>query len=159
MSTNGSTSLGVRTLTTAGLVAVVAALVLGILGMHGLGQHGPMSHRDQPVTAVVSVDPHAAHPAPDHTPVAIDTSRTHATSTSGFGTSPDDHGSVGDMVMLCVAMLLAAVAGVLLTLRIVRFAHHAPLSLRPLFRVPTFPATARAGTGPPAVWEFCVVRC
>ncbi len=73
--------------------------------------------------------------------------------------SPIDHESAGDMVMLCVAMLFAAAAVVLLTLRLVRFAHRAPLSLRPLFRVPTFPANARVGTGPPAVWEFSVVRC
>ena len=124
MSTNGATGLGVRTLTTAGLVVV---------------------------------DPHVNHPAPDHPPLAAGTTGT--TAEAGWGSRPDDHGSAGDMMMLCAAMLLAAAAGVLLAVRLVRIAHGVPLGLRPLFRVPTLPATARAGTGPPAVWEFSVVRC
>jgi hypothetical protein len=63
------------------------------------------------------------------------------------------------MVMLCAAMLLAAAAGLLLVRRLVRVASRPPASLRPAVRVPSLVATARAWTGPPAVWEFSVVRC
>ena len=156
MSANGPTSHGARTLTAAGLVAVVGALVLGILGMHGLHQHGATTPGSQPV-ASVSADPHAHHPAPDHTPIATDTAG--ISSAPVVGSLSDDRESAGDMVMLCVAMLLAAAVGVLLGLRLRLIAHRAPLSLMPVVRVPTFPATARAGTGPPAAWKFSVVRC
>lgn len=173
MPANGLTSLRVRTLTTGGLIAVVGALGLGILGMHGLTQHGasPVPASRQSVAAV-SVDPHAAHPAPHHKPVATETGTQTSTETStgaaasaspaaspGSGASSPTHGSASDIVRLCGAMLLAAAAGLLLALRLVQFGHLAPASLRPLFRVPAFPATARAGTGPPPVWEFSVVRC
>jgi hypothetical protein len=140
VSTNVSTSRGVRSLTAAGLAAVVAALVLGILGMHALSQHGAAAHGTQPVATAVA-DYHASHPAPDHTPVAT------------------DQGSGPDMAMLCVAMLLTAAVGVLLALHLMRVVHRAPLSLLPAVRVATFRATARGGTGPPAVSEFSVVRC
>lgn len=156
VSTSGSTTLGVRTLTTAGLGVVVAALVLGIVGMHGLSQHGVVSDDTLPVAAM-NVEPHASHPAPDHAPIAVEAGA--SPTKVGIGPPPDDHGSDGDMVMLCVAMLLAVAVTVLLRVRLARVAHRTPLGLRPLFRVPTFPATTRAGTGPPAVWEFSVVRC
>ena len=156
MSTNGSTSRGLGSLTAAGLVAVVAALVLGILGMHGLSQHGATAHAG-PQVAAVAADPHASHPAPDHTPIAAGAASDSRAPT--LGASPSDHGSGADMVMLCAAMLLAAAIGVLIVLRLLRVVHRAPLSLVPAVRVPTFSATARAGTGPPAVWEFSVVRC
>lgn len=138
--------------TAAGLVGVVAALVLGILGMHSLAQHGaapaPGHHQTSTPTGV---DPHAAHPPPDHEPIATGA----APSSPGHA----DHGSMSDTVMLCAAMLLAAAAGLLPALGLVRIAHVAPLSLRPLFRLPVLHATARAGTGPPSLWELSVNRC
>lgn len=161
MGTANASSLGVRTLTTTGLVAVIGALVLGILGMHGLSQHGatPPGSTHAPAAAV-TVDPHAAHPAPDHTPVAAESGAATAAGASGPAAAAQDHSGVAsDMVMLCAAMLLAAAAGVLLALRLLRVALRTPLSLRPLVRVPAFAATARARTGPPAAWEFSVVRC
>src|ERR687897_13466 len=156
MPTSASTSPGVRTLTTAGLGAVVGALVLGILGMHSLGQHSPTTHDTHRVVASATVDPHASHP--DHAPVTVGAART-TVGDGGLGPSSDDHEPAVDMVMFCAAMLLAAAAGVLLTLRLVRPGHRAPLSLRLLFRALAIAATARAGTGPPAVWGFSVVRC
>lgn len=160
MSTNGSTSRGVRTLTAAGLVAVVGALVLGILGMHGLTQHGAApAHSSHPPVAAVSADPHAAHPAPDHQPVTTEAAQSAPAATPTGPGSSNDHGTGSDMVMLCAAMLLAAAAGVLLGLRRLRGTVRTPRSLRPLLRLPAFAATARVGTGPPGVWEFSVVRC
>lgn len=157
MSTNGPTGRGVRSLTTAGLVAVVAALVLGILGMHGLGQHGATGHGSQ-LAAAASADPHASHPAPDDGPLATDAASTAARGPAA-GAMSDGHGSGADMAMLCVAMLLTAAVGVLLALRLMRLVRRAPPALLPATHVLTLPATARAGTGPPAVWEFSVVRC
>lgn len=151
----GATSRGVRTLTTAGLAAVVAFLVLGILGMHGLGPPGATTHTVRPIAAA-SLDPHANHPAPDHTPVTTDAA---GTGVGGLPATPVDDESAREMVMVCAAMLLAAAVGALVALRLVRFAYRAPLSLIPAMRVPAFPVTSRAGTGPPAVWEFSVVRC
>jgi hypothetical protein len=156
-------SVGGGTLTTAGLVAVIGALVFGILGMHGLSQHGATPAPSTPGSiAVVAGDPHAAHPAPDHKPVAVETSAAAVADSadSASAAAADNHpGVASDMVMLCAAMILAAAAGVLLALRLLRVPFRAPSSLRLLMRVPELAATARAGTGPPPAWEFSVVRC
>ena len=61
--------------------------------------------------------------------------------------------------MTCVAMLLTAAVGLVLTLRLMRIAHLVPLTLLPGVRALAFSATARGRTGPPAEWEFSVVRC
>lgn len=135
--------------------------MLGILGMHGLSQHGatPAGSTPGSITAV-SVDPHAAHPAPDHAPVAAGSGASTLVDANAAGSAADHHpGTASDMVMLCAAMILLTAAGVLLARRLLRVAFRPPLSLRPQVRVPAFAATARCGTGPPAVWEFSVVRC
>jgi hypothetical protein len=160
VSTNASSSLGVRMVTAAGLVVVVGALVLGILGMHGLGGHGAATHGNLPPVAAVTVDPHAGHAAPDRSTVTTGTIGTPLLpADGGLSSSPDDHGSSRDVVMLCAAMVLAGAVGVLLALRLQPFGRLAPLHLRAPVRGSTLPATARQGTGPPAVWEFSVVRC
>lgn len=151
------------------LAGLVAALVLGILGMHALATHGTPA----PATAAASStttngmrstsgtgthdaamasggshEPHA-HPAADvqSSPVA-----------SVDGTPAGSSHHMNTMVMLCVAMLAAA-ALTLLVLLAVRI-------LRPLLPAAFLPAAVRERTrqwvrhtGPPAVWKFSVIRC
>ena len=160
MPTNGFTGPGGRTLkATAGLVAVIGAIVLGILGMHGLSQHASMPGRSnlQPIAATGVSDAHAAHASMSHAATAMPAT---ATGDSGAkGTAGDQGGSVGDKAMLCAAMLLAAAAGVLLVLRLRRLSRGTLLAITQLPRAVTALVSSRLGTGPPAVWEFSVIRC
>ena len=149
---------GVRTLTTAGLVGVVGAIVLGILGMHGLSQHGAMpSHADrQLVTVAPGTSAHTEHVAMNHSGhAAVAGGQTGATAVA----AGDEGGSVVHMAMLCAAMVLAAAAGVLLVLRLWRLAHATVLGLKARVQAVRTFASDRLATGPPAVWEFSVVRC
>jgi hypothetical protein len=144
------------------LAALVAALVLGILGMHSLAIHGtPAGFSASP--GVPSMAGGAAG--------ASDSSRAHASKTddvglltgkvSGDGSMQGSgHGS-GDgmsMLMLC-AVMLAAAALTVLVLLVVGI-------VRPLLPGAFHPAAVRAralqwvrGTGPPHEWHFSVIRC
>ena len=158
MSRNGPTGPGVRTPTTAGLVAVVGAIVLGILGMHGLSQHGAMpSHADhQLVAAAHGTSAHTEHVAMNHRGHAAVAGDPTGATTVAVG---NEGGSVGHMAMLCAAMVLAAAAGVLLVLRLRRLARATVLRLEARVQTVRTFASDRLATGPPAVWEFSVVRC
>jgi hypothetical protein len=145
------------------LAALVAALVVGILGMHALASHGAPAApaaassamsmpgvADVREAAMTSGDSHGARP---HDASAAQPSG-HASSDSGSGSG---HGMAG-MVLLCVVMLAAAG----LTLLAVFAAGH----LRRLLPTAFMPAAAREralqwsrGTGPPHEWQFSVIRC
>ena len=131
-----------------GLVpAYVAAVVLGILGMHALAQHCPApSHL---VTAGTTSTEHAGHQvAAAVAPVAELATRDRVTEPHG--------GGVGDLLMLCAAMLLGAGAALVLVLRRrAAWTARLPVLRRHLWRAPT----ALAGTGPPASLAFAVIRC
>jgi hypothetical protein len=139
------------------LPACLAAIVLGILGMHGLSRHGAMpSHADpRPVAAVTAeTGTHGGQAAMND--AATVTSNQIGTVTLAAG---DTGGSAGHIAVLCAAMVLAAAAGVLLVLRLRRLAHGTVRNLRArLLAVRTF-VVHRLDNGPPAVWEFSVVRC
>ncbi len=76
---------------------------------------------------------------------------------AGVAGSSNGH-DMGNMVMLCAAMLAAAGALLLLTVGFRRTSRSwTPLSAAPASI--TRWATARTATGPPPVWEFSVVRC
>ena len=138
-----------------GLAALVAALVLGILGMHALGAGAHAATPDASgltgLTGMSAMDVMTGMADPvattdqDHGPL-------HAS-----GHAPLPHH--GGMVMLCALMLAGAAVWLLLLL--VQRRLRGPLlppALQPA------PALLRAGrwvrdTGPPAVWEFSVVRC
>ena len=147
------------------LAALGVALVVGIVGMHGLASHGP---RADPTavsdtmsmtgatsaqrSAMPSGGSHEGHErsAKPHTANA-------ATGTAADPGSGSSHDLAG-MVMLCVVMLAAA-ALTLLVLLAVR-------TVRPLLPAAFHPAAAPAralqwvrGTGPPHVWAFSVIRC
>jgi hypothetical protein len=156
VASHGRADHGIRALLmTAGLSAVVAAIVLGILGMHGLA-HDPMSMSGASHSAAVAtVVDSTGH---DMTTTVIDPV---SASTPGGTVAevPAPAHSMGDMVMLCAAMLLAVAVGILLALRLRQRAPSVPISLRPRPPNHAFPVTARIGIGPPAVWRFSVVRC
>lgn len=156
MQPNGSTSSGVRALSTAPIAAVVGAVVLGILGMHGLSQHGAMpSHVDgQTVAATTSTDSHAGHAASNAAAtVTINQIEIMTTTTGNAG------GSAGHVAVLCAAMVLAAAAGVLLVLRLRRPAPSTALRVKSDIHAVRHLVSNYMDTGPPAVWEFSVVRC
>ena len=146
------------------LATLVAALVMGILGMHALASHGTpaaataltdASAMSMPGTnsahhaALTSAEVHEVHPCV-----------VTATGTSMSGVGPDsgsEHG-IASMVMLCVVMLAAA-APTWLVLLVAGV-------LRPLLPAAFWPAAApqRAlrrlrGAGPPSAWQFSVIRC
>lgn len=147
----------------AGPVRLAAALVvvLGIFGMHALTHHGT-SHPPAP-EGVGAASAHATHDmggtaqsaAP--TLVAQDVTGIGIGSGSGFGSGPKQ--VLGDMVMLCVVILV--VAGTMLGLltsirrrpRLWAFLPSAVGTVRPLRWL------ERVDSGPPHVWQFSVIRC
>ena len=156
MASHGRADHGIRTpLMAAGLSAVVAAIVLGILGMHGLA-HNPMQMTGASHSATVGVSVEAT----GHSMATMALVPASASSSEGAVVEiPAPFNSMGDMVMLCAVMLLVIAAGILLALRLKQHIPSIPISIRPRPGNNTFPVTARAGTGLPAEWEFSVVRC
>jgi hypothetical protein len=138
----------------AALAALVAALVVGILGMHALTLHGPPSS-----------EPYAAAPAAPAAPAAdhgAGHGNVHEPATSAPVGSAPDHGAgqhSDHLVMLCAAMLAVAALLLLagLLVRTVR-----PVRLLGAFAPLALAATARSwvrATGPPPAWQFSVIRC
>ena len=147
------------------LVPAVLAVVLGILGMHGLSTHGATA-----ATAVGAplVDAAPAAAAEDATGHPIDHaaghptghSSVHPTSHSSGHADQHGHGGAESAAMLCVAMLVGAAAAVVTLL--VRRSWPAPTraAQAPWARLShPRPARLRIGTGPPVAWRFSVVRC
>lgn len=143
------------------LAAVVASIVLGIIGMHALSTHGVMgmgstdhSTMTGPATSPMTV---VHGDVPDGT-VTSPSSEAFAGIASTAPDSGDGH-HMGTMVMLCLAMLAATAAALLLLLVGLRrrprmWAHRPAIPTTVIKRV-----TARHGTGPPYVWQFSVIRC
>uniref|UniRef100_UPI003137DF1A hypothetical protein n=1 Tax=Nocardioides psychrotolerans TaxID=1005945 RepID=UPI003137DF1A len=145
------------------LAAFVAALVIGILGMHALATHGttPATASASSVTVTGGMPAHEttasgdSHHGQAHAVTsAVSTSAADNEADTGSGSGHD----MGAMATLCVVMLAAAALTlvVLLAVRIVR----------PLLPAAFHPAAAPAralpwvrGTGPPHVWAFSVIRC
>jgi hypothetical protein len=150
------------------LAVLVAALILGIVGMHALVGHGtpatsaalPSTTSMAGMTSGTAVDPPAqgGHSSRAHDSQAND-GGTHTSQV--FGDSGDEgpgHGDGMSTLMLCAAVL-TAVALTLLTLLIAGV-------FRPLLPAVFAPAALRArplqwvrGTGPPHEWQFSVIRC
>lgn len=159
------------------LAALVAALVLGILGMHALASHGTPATIDASpgMTTTTSVAGLMAGGAADRSSESWQAGAAHAddsamqTHASGeLGSQAAGHGAAegsghgsGDamsMLMLC-AVMLAAAALTLLVLLVLGV-------LRPLLPAAFSPAGVHAqarqwvrGTSPPYEWQFSVIRC
>ncbi len=135
------------------LLALLAAITIGIVAIHGFTRHGAMPVHDA-----------AHHQAETGTPmghtvtepaVALMSAEVD-TSVAALGSSGR---STGEMLMLCAAMLLVAAASALLVVRLRRLASAGGLSVDRLLPGAARLLPARVGTGPPYVWEFSVVRC
>lgn len=141
------------------LAAVVASIVLGIIGMHALSTHGVMGTTDHStMTSPVAAPVAAAHADMSGASDASSTKAVHAGVSSMAPKKGDGH-SLGSMVMLCFAMLAATAGAVLLLLlglqRAPRVWAHRPTAPTTITKW----VTARLGTGPPYVWQFSVIRC
>ena len=143
-----------------GLVpAYLAAIILGIVGMHVLMQHCPTpAHAMSATSSTAAMSPHVGAHTGEHVVAAIAgpaSAGAHA-SVSFVEATGQPGGSLGDMLMLCAAMLLGA--GALLTLLLTRRAPR-PIGL-PRLRPTTWrPLLTLAGTGPPPTLAFTVIRC
>lgn len=141
------------------LAAVVASVVLGIIGMHALSTHGVIGSTDHSTMT----SPLSGPTTGVHGDVSADALASPASDAGAgiAGTAPgggDGH-HMGTMVMLCFAML-AATAGALLLLLLGLHRRPRVWAHRPA--VPTTVTqwvTARHATGPPYVWQFSVIRC
>lgn len=144
-------------------LGAVLAIVLGILGMHALSHHGTTHAEPTPRIASTLSDSlvdgaatghahHRSEATPDSTP-ATDIQAAD----SGDAGGPNH--SLGDMLMLCVAMLAAA--GTMLGL--LAFIRRVPrlwAMLRPAAtHVRPTSWLNPTGSGPPPVWQFSVIRC
>lgn len=147
------------------LAVLVAALVLGILGMHALVSHGnPTTSDASPgMTSMVGMPSGIASSAADR---GDDSSRVHASEAdagglhTGHGAAQGSGHSSNDamsMLLLCAVMLTVAFALVALLVAGI---------FRPLLPAAFRPAVVRTralqwvrGTGPPHEWQFSVVRC
>lgn len=110
-----------------------AALLGGVFAMHGLSTHGVGPTGDAPLVAM------------EHSPGA-----NHEAMPVGH---PMPDGGHAGMVMLCLAILIAAIVVTWLD----RFLRRRPLQTVPLLRVGFLP---RPGTThPPPLAHFSVVRC
>lgn len=132
------------------LLLGVAAIVLGILGMHGLSVQGAAADPAHPVATTAAHS--EAHPGGAHPEGA-----------QSEGVPGPHHGGgshdMGSMVMLCAAMLAAAAAG-LLALRALRRGFPPSWTIARSTPGPRAPAWfTPVGTGPPPVWRFSVIRC
>jgi len=158
----------VRAETRTALAALVGALVVGILGMHALANHGtpaPVAAAASAATSNTASSTAMARTSSHDVAMASGTSHDghdHAAAVSspagtGHSTGHGTH-DMTSMVMLCVVMLAAA-ALTLLALLAARI-------LRPLLPATFLPAAVREralpwvhGTGPPHEWQFSVIRC
>ena len=141
------------------LAPAVVAIVLGILGMHGIDAHGVTMHG-----AVAHAEAATSMVMPVHDPDPVEGGEAHSTphpETSAAGHNSGDAGGMGGMGMLCVAMLAGAAAALLAFL--VRRGSRPKVwaVLKPARRGwhPAPPHMWRIGTGPPSVWRFSVIRC
>lgn len=139
-------------LTLAGL-----ALVLGLLGMHTLALHGVSGeHAADGGDGATSSGPsaHAGHQVLDRrAPTGAEHTRVAA------GDDRSGHGT-GHAMMLCVAMIAAAAGAVLLQLLLRRVPRSRwRVGPRRVGAPARGLAPERLATGPPAVWEFSVIRC
>ena len=145
--------------------ALLAAVILGILGMHALARHDAMPpggtvDRPSAGAAVTLMPMGHAHRAGGtvasaDAPVAGPTSPAVGTSVR---TVEPPGSAMSTMLVLCAAMLLTA-GGALLVLRLRRLVGTGGLPLAPPRRPLVTRLAARVGTGPPYVWEYSVVRC
>ena len=136
--------------------AYVAAIVLGILGMHALAQHCPAPSGELPrvgsSVSSTSMPLQHAHHAATVAGIAVEAGAKVLVSIA-----PDLGGSLDDLLMLCAAILVGA--GATLALRRRNRGSPIGLSLSRLRLALLQPAWFPAATGPPPALAFAVIRC
>ena len=145
------------------LATLVAAVVLGILGMHALASHGTPATSDAPpgTTSMAGMAADVSHQAGHssrHASEGNDVGTHNGQVSSRSSGEGSGHGDAMSMLMLCVVVLTAAA----LTLLVLLIVGIAP----PLLPASFHPAALRAramqtarGTGPPPEWQYSVIRC
>jgi hypothetical protein len=144
------------------VAALVAALVVGILGMHALASHGTAASPTASLSmtgmssaheaAMASGDSHDGHADAAHAQPSMAAAGTGTDSGSGSGHD------MANMVMLCVVMLAAAALALLVLLAVGLVRPVLPATFQPA-AVRTQALRWLRGTGPPYVWQFSVIRC
>jgi hypothetical protein len=128
------------------LLAGVAAVLVGILGMHAVTMHasGHASGHDMAMSGdtadVVAMPPMDVASVEDAAP------------------APGDEHGPGGMVMLCLYMLGVVVGALLLLLALRRGPRGSAVLGRLRTRARPAPDSL-PGAGPPPVWSFSVIRC
>jgi hypothetical protein len=141
------------------VVGQLAAVILGILGMHTLVQHCPVpAHAMQATGAMTSMGLATAAEIHDHAVKDSDASRAELPSVVGAVVTGAASGSLGDLLMLCAAMMLGAGAVLSLALRRCRAPAHRVLS-RPSVARPRQSVLRLIRAGPPPIMAFSVIRC
>ena len=147
---SGAASLSLRL-----IPAYVAAIVLGILGMHALAQHCPAPSGESPlIGASISPGMPLEHA---HLAAAAAGTAVEAAPKALVAITADLGGGLDDLLMLCAAMLVGAGATLALLLR--KQGSAIGLSLRRLRDSVPQPAWLPTATGPPAALAFAVIRC
>ena len=137
------------------LPAYLAAIVLGILGMHALVQHCPAPSGEQPlIGAPISPGLPGQHA---HHAVAAAGSAIEAGPKAMVSITADLGGWLDDLLMLCAAMLVGAGATLALWLR--KRGIGIGLLVSRLRDAAPQPAWLPTATGPPFALSFAVVRC
>jgi hypothetical protein len=154
------------------LVVLVAALALGILGMHAVASHGSPATNDATpgMTSMTGATVDEADQATGSSRVNADKANDAGTQAqvSALGSQADGHGSAQDsghgsgdamsMLMLCAVMLAAAALTLLVLLIIGIVRQRLPGAFHPA-AVPARALRLVHGTGPPYEWQFSVIRC
>jgi hypothetical protein len=142
------------------VVGQLAAVILGILGMHTLVQHCPApAHAMQATGAMTSMGVATAAEVHDHAVQDSGASGAELPSVVGAAVTGGASGSLGDMLMLCAAMLLGAGALLSLGLRRCRAPAHRVLPGDPSVARPRQSVLRLVRAGPPPIMAFSVIRC
>ena len=132
------------------IAASVAAVVLGILGMHAFEAHCPI-----PVPGATHADAHMDDMDGAHDGAHMDDLGAAVESVAGSVPLAPVPGEA----TLCVAMLLAALAGAALVGLLGRARETAGQAHEPAVRSRVRPTCQVRATGPPPVLSFVVIRC
>lgn len=130
--------------------ALLSALILGILGMHVLSQHCA-------TTAPAEHGTHGAHGTPSAHAQHADHGGDPVSAVAAVATG--DLGSTAHLGLLLCAFVVLASAIALLLLSLRGHTHLASYDVRRARTLVPRLRASQAGTGPPSVWQYSVIRC
>lgn len=133
---------------------LLALVVLGILGMHGLDIHGPPQAVHTDATSIASASSHHADDAND---AGNPTTRAHASPTSDASVSSAERSTAGDLCKIGVC--IAALAGLIWLLAMARGRANRPRWRTPLRTHLALPRLRPHLPRPPTLAELSLLRC